>query len=62
MVSKMENKGIGEALDNLAKAEGSLDKARKGLKENALETAQNRERDALSRIGCRSQDVSESSQ
>lgn len=47
MAADMENKPIGEALDNLAKAEGSLDSASQSLNENVMPTAQDRERDGL---------------
>src|SRR5207249_7478474 len=47
MASEMENKPIGEALDNLAKAGKSLDRASKLLDDNIMNEAQNRERGAL---------------
>jgi len=50
MAAEMENQSIGEALDNLAKAESSLDDAGKTLKDNALGEAQNHERKALSEL------------
>jgi hypothetical protein len=46
----MENKPIGEALDNLAKAEKSLDRASKLLGDNVMNEAQNRERLALAEL------------
>jgi hypothetical protein len=50
MASSMENKPIGEALDNLAKAEKSLDRASKLLEDKVMNEAQNRERRALSEL------------
>src|ERR1035437_1583916 len=50
MGAEMENKPIGEALDNLAKAEKSLDRASKLLGDNVMNEAQNRERRALSEL------------
>jgi hypothetical protein len=50
MAAKMENKPIGEALDNLAKAEKSLDRASKLLGDNVMNEAQNRERRALAEL------------
>jgi hypothetical protein len=47
---EMENKPIGEALDNLAKAEQSLDRASKLLQDNVMNDARNRERSALSEL------------
>lgn len=47
MAAEMENKPIGEALDQLARAEGELGRASKALTENVLPDAQNRERSAL---------------
>ena len=47
MAAEMENKPIGEALDNLAQAEKSLDQASEAIQDNALTEAQNRERRAL---------------
>ena len=47
MAAEMENKPIGEALDNLAQAEKSLDQASEAVQDNALTEAQNRERRAL---------------
>ena len=61
MATEMENKPIGEALDNLAKAEKSLNTAGKQLHNNAMPEAQKNERTALSRIGGGTQDVPESS-
>ena len=46
----MENKPIGDALDNLAKAEKSLDRASKLLEDNVMNEAQNRERRALAEL------------
>ena len=50
MAAKMENAPIGEALDNLAKAEKSLDRASKLLEDNVMNEAQNRERRALAEL------------
>ena len=50
MAAGMENKPIGEALDNLAKAEKSLDRASKLLADNVMNEAQNRERRALAEL------------
>jgi hypothetical protein len=50
MSSRMENKPIGEALDNLAKAEQALDHASKLLQTNSMNQAQNEERDGLSAL------------
>ncbi|HWX21075.1 MAG TPA: hypothetical protein VN578_14335 [Candidatus Binatia bacterium] len=50
MATELENKPIGEALDNLAKAEQSLEGASKTLLANAIGEAQNRERNALSEL------------
>src|ERR1043166_2680120 len=50
MAATMENKPIGEALDNLAKAEKSLDHASKLLQDNSTTEAQNRERSAMSEL------------
>ncbi len=50
MAARMENKPIGEALDNLAKAEKSLDRASKLLGDNVMNEAQNRERRALAEL------------
>ena len=48
MATEMENKPIGLALDNLAKAEKSLGNASKGLHDNVMDKAQVDERQALS--------------
>ena len=50
MAAEMENKPIGEALDNLAKAEKSLARASKLLGDNVMNEAQNRERLALAEL------------
>jgi hypothetical protein len=50
MASRLENKPIGEALDNLAKAEKSLDRASQLLGDNVMNEAQNRERRALAEL------------
>lgn len=50
MAAEMENQPIGEALDNLAKAEASLGAAGKTLQDNVLAEAQNHERSALSEL------------
>jgi hypothetical protein len=50
MATEMENKPIGEALDQLAKAEGELGKASKALTDNVFPEAQNRERSALTEL------------
>ena len=50
MAGRMENKPIGDALDNLAKAEKSLDRASKLLGDNVMNEAQNRERRALAEL------------
>ena len=50
MATEMENKPIGEALDNLAKAEKSLDQAGRSLQGNKLPEVQNHERGALSEL------------
>jgi hypothetical protein len=47
MTATMENTPIGEALDNLAKAEDSLDGARKKLAGKVMDEAQGHEREAL---------------
>ncbi len=47
MSTEMENQPIGEALDNLAKAERPLDDASKSLLDDIVKQAQNQERDAL---------------
>jgi len=50
MATEMENKPIGEALDQLAKAEGELEQASKTLTNNVFPEAQNRERSALAEL------------
>jgi hypothetical protein len=50
MAAEMENKPIGEALDNLAKAEKSLDRASKLLADNVMSEAQGRERNGLAEL------------
>jgi hypothetical protein len=50
MAGEMENKPIGEALDNLAKADKSLEAASKLLGDNAMSEAQGRERGALAEL------------
>jgi hypothetical protein len=50
MATEMENKPIGEALDQLAKAEGELNKASKALTDNVFPDAQNKERSALAEL------------
>jgi hypothetical protein len=50
MATEMENKPIGEALDQLAKAETELNKASKSLTDNIFPDAQNRERSALAEL------------
>ena len=50
MAGRMENKPIGDALDNLAKAEKSLNRASKLLGDNVMNEAQNRERLALAEL------------
>jgi hypothetical protein len=47
MAAKMENQPIGQALENLAKAQGSLDDAGQALKDDFLGPAQDHEREAL---------------
>jgi hypothetical protein len=47
MAAEMENQPIGEALDNLAKAEKSLDRASALLQDNAMVEAQDSERGSL---------------
>ena len=47
---KMENKPVGEVLDQLAKAEKTLEKASAALTENQMSNAQNDERDALRQL------------
>jgi hypothetical protein len=50
MAAEMENKPVGEALDNLAKAEKSLDRASRLLDDNVMSEAQSRERSALAEL------------
>lgn len=50
MAAEMENKPIGEALDNLAKAEKSLKGAGEQLEASSMPEAQNSERTALSEL------------
>jgi hypothetical protein len=50
MAGRMENRPIGDALDNLAKAEKSLDRASQLLADNMMNEAQNRERRALAEL------------
>ena len=50
MAGQMENRPIGEALDNLAKAEKSLGRASTLLADNVMDEAQNRERRALAEL------------
>jgi hypothetical protein len=50
MAGRMENRPIGEALDNLAKAEKSLHRASSLLVDNIMDEAQNRERRALAEL------------
>lgn len=50
MATEMENKPIGEALDQLAKAEAELRKAGKALTDNTFPEAQNRERSGLAEL------------
>jgi hypothetical protein len=50
MAAEMENKPIGEALDNLAKAEKSLERSSKLLDNNVMSEAQGRERSALAEL------------
>jgi hypothetical protein len=50
MAAMMESKPIGDALDNLAKAEKSLDRASKLLSDNVMNEAQNRERRGLAEL------------
>jgi hypothetical protein len=50
MASEMENQPIGEALDNLAKAEKSLADASQSLDHAVMNEAQHRERSALSEL------------
>jgi hypothetical protein len=50
MAAEMENKPIGEALDNLAKSGKSLNQASTLIKNNVMNEAPNRERSALSEL------------
>src|SRR2546423_7988992 len=50
MAAEMENKPIGEALDNLAKAQQSLDRASQQLKAGVMNDGHNRERSALTEL------------
>jgi hypothetical protein len=50
MASKMENKPIGDALDNLAKAQQTLERARRQLASNLLNEGQKAERGGLSEL------------
>jgi hypothetical protein len=50
MAAEMENKPIGAALDNLAKAEKSLGRASRLLDDNVMSEAQSRERAALAEL------------
>jgi hypothetical protein len=50
MAARMENRPIGEALDNLAKAEKSLGRASNLIADNIMDEAQNRERRALAEL------------
>lgn len=50
MAAKMENQPIGEALDDLAKAEQSLGRAGQQLQANAMDEGQNSERAALTEL------------
>ncbi len=50
MAADMENKPIGDALDNLAKAQKSLGSASSLLSSNVMDHAQNSERSALSEL------------
>ena len=50
MAGEMENRPIGEALDNLGKAEKSLNRASSLLADNIMDEAQNRERLALAEL------------
>lgn len=50
MAAEMENKPIGDALDNLAKGSKSLDQASALIKNNVMNEAPNRERSALSEL------------
>ncbi|MEP6664659.1 MAG: magnesium transporter, partial [Verrucomicrobiota bacterium] len=50
MTVKMENKPIGEVLDQLALAEKTLDRASGSLRQNEMTTAKNEEREALQQL------------
>ena len=50
MAAEMENKPIGEALDNLAQAQQSLEGASQQLQANVMNEAQSQERSALSEL------------
>jgi len=50
MATEMENKPIGEALDQLAKAEKELGRASQSLRDDVMNEAQNRERSALAEL------------
>jgi hypothetical protein len=50
MAGELENRPIGEALDNLGKAEKSLNRASHLLTDNIMDEAQNRERRALAEL------------
>jgi hypothetical protein len=50
MATQMENKPIGDALDNLGRAEKSLAAASTSLGQNVMPEAQNRERSALTEL------------
>ena len=50
MAAEMENKPIGEALDNLAKAQQSLEGASQQLQAGVMNEAQSRERSALAEL------------
>jgi hypothetical protein len=50
MAVELENKPIGDALDNLAKARDSLQDASKSLRNDVLDEAQKRERSALAEL------------
>ncbi len=62
MAGRMENKPIGDALDNLAKAEKSLDRASKLLGDNVMNEAQNRRAPRPGGADRRAQDVPEGRQ
>ncbi len=50
MAGEMENKPIGEALDNLAQAQKTLESASKSLAGDSMNDAQNQERSALAEL------------